>query len=79
MEEIKALGSWDEMQPGDILNTYNAHCLLFAGWNDPQHKQIIAYETGCPPDWKVVSHSIDVPWLKGLGYKPFRYKNMRSQ
>lgn len=73
------LATWDEMRPGDILNTYNAHCLLFAGWVDQSHKELIAYETGCPPDWKVVSHSIDVAWLKGIGYKPFRYKNMRAQ
>lgn len=72
------LNSWNDLRPGDILNTFNAHCLLFAGWDDPQHKKIIAYETGSPPNWKVVSHTIDTDWLRGLGYRPFRYKNMRD-
>ena len=70
------LKSWSELQPGDILNTFNAHCLLFAGWDDATQKEIIAYETGCPPDWKVVSHSIGVQWLRSLGYRPFRYTKM---
>lgn len=68
---------WKELQPGDILNTHNAHCLLFAGWLDGQHKQLLAYETGCPPTWKVVSHGIDAEWLKSLGYACFRYNGMK--
>lgn len=72
------LKSWDDLQPGDILNTFNAHCLLFAGWEDAGRKRIIAYETGCPPHWKVVANTIDTKWLRGLGYKPFRYRNMRD-
>lgn len=72
------LKSWDELQPGDILNTFNAHCLLFAGWADPEKKRLVAYETGCPPNWKVVQNRIDVAWLKSLGYKPLRYRNMRG-
>lgn len=71
------LKSWDELKPGDILNTYNAHCLLFAGWDDASRKRLVAYETGCPPHWKVVANTIDVKWLRGLGYKPYRYRNLR--
>lgn len=70
------MASWDELMPGDVLNTHNAHCLLFAGWADPQRKSLLAYETGSPPDWKVVSHAIDVAWLKSLGYQPLRYRKM---
>ncbi|MBX7208239.1 MAG: hypothetical protein K1X78_08020 [Verrucomicrobiaceae bacterium] len=72
------LNSWDDLHPGDILNTFNAHCLLFAGWNDPAHEKLIAYETGSPPDWKVVVHTIDANWLRSLGYRPFRYRNMEG-
>ncbi len=72
------LKSWDELQPGDILNTFNAHCLLFAGWDDAGKTRLIAYETGCPPNWKVVTNTIGRDWLRSLGYKPFRYKNMRG-
>ena len=71
------LKSWDELQPGDILNTFNAHCLLFAGWTDAGRKRLVAYETGCPPDWKVMQNTIDVAWLKSLGYRALRYRNMR--
>lgn len=71
------LKSWDELQPGDILNTFNAHCLLFAGWTDASKKRLVAYETGCPPDWKVMQNTIDVAWLKSLGYRALRYRNMR--
>jgi cell wall-associated NlpC family hydrolase len=72
------LKSWNELKPGDILNTFNAHCLLFAGWDDAEKTRIIAYETGSPPDWKVVSHSIDAKWLRSIGYRPLRYRKMRG-
>lgn len=70
--------SWSDLKPGDILNTYNAHCLLFAGWEDAEQKVLAAYETGSPPDWKVVAHGIDAKWLRSIGYKPLRYVNMRD-
>lgn len=69
---------WEALKPGDILNTHNAHCLLFAGWDDEEHVRLIAYETGCPPSWRVVGHTIDVKWLKSLGYKAYRYWGMRD-
>lgn len=68
--------AWNSLKPGDILNTHNAHCLLFAGWEDKKHVRLVAYETGCPPSWRVLSHSIDVEWLKSLGYSAFRYRGM---
>jgi len=70
------LKSWDELKPGDLLNTYNAHCLLFAGWEDAERKIITAYETGRPPHWKVISNRIYVEDLRSLGYRPFRYSRM---
>jgi len=71
------LHSWDELQPGDLLNTHNAHCLLFAGWEDGKRRRLIAYETGSPPTWKVLRHGIDVAWLKAEGYQAFRYRGLR--
>ena len=68
---------WDELMPGDILNTHNAHCLLFGGWLDGGRQQLLAYETGCPPTWKVTSHPIDSDWLKSQGYTCWRYNGMR--
>lgn len=69
---------WDALKPGDILNTHNAHCLLITGWDGPNRERVLAYETGSPPTWKVVSHTIDVAWLKSLGYRPYRYRGMTS-
>jgi cell wall-associated NlpC family hydrolase len=68
--------TWDELKPGDILNTHNAHCVLFAGWLDGKRTVLLAYETGCPPTWKVVRHGLDAEALKKLGYACFRYNGM---
>lgn len=69
---------WDELEPGDILNVHNAHCLLIADWDGPNRERVLAYETGSPPTWKVVSHTIEVSWLKSLGYQPYRYRGMQD-
>lgn len=71
-----ALPSFDDLQPGDILNTHNAHVLLFAGWLDSSRTQIVAYETGCPPTWKVVKHGLKRLPLEQAGYQPFRYRSI---
>ena len=68
--------AWNDLKPGDILNTNNAHCLIFAGWQDISRRQLKAYETGCPPTWKVMTHPIDTAWLKSLGYTTWRYRGM---
>jgi hypothetical protein len=70
---------WAQLQPGDVLNTHNAHCLLFAGWADEKQTELIAYETGSPPTWKVLRHPINTSWLQSLGYKAYRYAGMRTQ
>ncbi|HWB06583.1 MAG TPA: hypothetical protein VG796_26395 [Verrucomicrobiales bacterium] len=73
------VSSWQDLLPGDILNTWNSHALLFAGWLDESHSRIIAYETGSPPDWLVVRHSITVDMLVKQGYVPLRYQGMRGE
>lgn len=72
------LASYDELQPGDVLNTYNAHCLLFGGWVDEKRSRIWAYETGIPPHWKVIRHRPTVASLKESGFVPLRYRGMRE-
>ncbi len=74
----EALPSWDELKPGDALNIYNAHVLLFSGWIGPDRKYLAAYETGGPPDWKVIRHVIGVDFLKRKGYRPLRYRGIRE-
>ncbi|MCX6966745.1 MAG: hypothetical protein NTZ46_03030 [Verrucomicrobia bacterium] len=68
------LGRYEELKPGDILNSHNNHVLLFEKFADKKHARIIAYEAGSPPTWKVLRDSISVPMLQSFGYKPWRYK-----
>lgn len=70
------LPSWDALQPGDVLNIYNAHVLLFSGWIGADRKFLAAYETGGPPDWKVMRHVIGVDFLKRKGYRALRYRGI---
>ena len=72
------LDSWDKLQPGDILNTYNSHVTLFAGWADPGRTSLFAYETGVPPYWLVVRRTISTAHLRSLGFTPLRYRGMRE-
>lgn len=73
------LASWDELKKGDIVNKHNDHVLIFEHWIDTDKKnKFMAYETGCPPTWKVLRHPIDVSYVKGLGYSPHRYRNIRD-
>ena len=72
------LPSWDGLKPGDALNIHNVHVLLFCGWVDPARHFIAAYETGGPPDWKVIRHVIGVDFLKRKGYRPLRYQGIRE-
>jgi cell wall-associated NlpC family hydrolase len=71
------LPSWDALQPGDILNIWNSHVVLFAGWCDPSHTRLIGYEAGVPPHWLVVRHEIETDKLRRLGFTPLRYRRMR--
>ena len=72
------LPSWDDLKPGDALNIHNVHVLLFCGWVDPGRKFLAAYETGGPPDWKVIRHVIGVDFLKRKGYRPLRYQGIQE-
>jgi hypothetical protein len=71
------LASWDDLLPGDILNVHNAHVILFAGWHDAAHSQIIAIEAGVPPHWLVVRRVVPRSRLESQGFRPFRYRGMR--
>ena len=71
-----ALPSWDDLKKGDIVNKSNDHVLIFEHWLDESKTRFMAYETGCPPTWKVLRHPIQVNYVKGLGYLPYRYNNI---
>ncbi|MEM7012508.1 MAG: hypothetical protein AAF585_13610 [Verrucomicrobiota bacterium] len=70
------LESFDELLPGDIVNKHNDHVLLFVDWINERRTHFMAYETGSPPTWKVLRHPIEVAYVEGLGYRPFRYKRI---
>ncbi len=68
--------NWDDLRPGDILNTRNEHVILFARWNDPQRLGLLVYETGCPPTWKVFRRALKRRPLLEYGYEAYRYRNV---
>jgi hypothetical protein len=70
--------NWDELRAGDILNTRNEHVMLFEGWANAGRTGLIVYETGSPPDWKVVRHGLKRLPLLRYGYRAFRYRNIRD-
>jgi hypothetical protein len=71
------LASWDELLPGDVLNTYNSHVMLFAGWADAGRTQMLACETGVPPHWLVVRRTASRAELEAKGFQALRYRGMR--
>lgn len=71
------LTGYDDLQPGDALNTHNGHVLLFAAFTKADRSELLVYETGSPLGWLVTKHTTPVPFLKGLGYEPYRYRGMQ--
>jgi cell wall-associated NlpC family hydrolase len=69
---------WEDLRPGDALNIYNAHVLIFSGWTSEARTYLAAYETGGPPDWRVTRHIIATDFLKNKGYRPLRYRGIRD-
>jgi cell wall-associated NlpC family hydrolase len=72
------LVSWDDLRPGDILNTHNSHVALFAGWANPERTRLYTYETGVPPYWLVVRREVATRHLQSLWFVPLRYRGMRD-
>ncbi|HUF60496.1 MAG TPA: hypothetical protein VMN36_00345 [Verrucomicrobiales bacterium] len=72
------LQDYRDLRPGDILNKHNVHALLFARFTNEAKSELLAYEAGSPPSWKVLAHPIPANYLKGKGYKPYRYRGIRE-
>ena len=70
------LASWDELRPGDILNTHNAHVILFRGWADAGRSRLLATEAGVPPHWLVVHRTVARHVLERQGFQPLRYRGI---
>jgi len=72
------LPDFDSLKPGDVVNKEKVHVALFVGFNDPAHKNIVVYDVGCPPHWKVARHLISVAYLRKYGFKAWRYRGIRD-
>ncbi|MCB1095736.1 MAG: hypothetical protein KDN22_09195 [Verrucomicrobiae bacterium] len=72
------LPDFASLKQGDLVNKTNAHALLFVRFLDAEKTRFLAYETGSPPTWKVLKHPIQVDYVKGLGYLPYRYHHIRE-
>jgi hypothetical protein len=72
------LSSYHELKPGDILNSFNNHALLFYRFKDAREERLLAYEAGSPPTWKVLLNDIPVAMLKDQGFVPYRYARIRD-
>jgi putative hydrolase of the HAD superfamily len=72
----RPLRSMSELRAGDILNTANAHVILFAEWRDPDRTRALFYEAA--PFSKVVAREYEIAELESAGFKPLRYKKIRE-
>lgn len=70
------LGSWSDLRAGDILLN-DRHVVLFVGWK-VTGKEILAYEAGPFPVWKVSARGLYVEKLLQEGYAPWRYRWMEK-
>jgi cell wall-associated NlpC family hydrolase len=63
-----------QLRPGDILNKYNSHVRLFAGWADPEGKSMRMYEAG--DQWRVVQNPRNIAAMQEEGYTAWRYRGV---
>ena len=71
------LPSFDDLKPGDIALLPGVHVILFEGWANAAHTALYAIEAGGNPHWKCYRYHVRVETLRKLGYKPWRYNNIR--
>lgn len=70
------LSSWEELKPGDILLN-DRHVVLFVEWIVPG-KELVAYEAGPYPVWRVSAAGLYAPNLIENGYAPWRYRGIKE-
>lgn len=71
------LASWDELKSGDIL-LKDGHVILFEKWN-ADRTEIVGYEAGPKPFWRVNSCGLLKVRLMREGYHPWRYRYMKGK
>jgi hypothetical protein len=65
-----------DLQPGDILNKYNSHVRLFAGWADTEREEMLMYEAG--DRWRVAYNPRNLAEMLAEGYSAWRYRGMQD-
>ncbi len=65
------LDSYQDLQPGDLINKFDAHAMIFAGFADDERTQVRVYEAAFPC---VLERSHPIELLEGQGFLPMRYK-----
>ncbi|MDB6153016.1 MAG: hypothetical protein JWL90_1469 [Chthoniobacteraceae bacterium] len=75
----EALGSCDELKPGDIMDQPRGHVLLFAKWLDDSKSSALFYDADGGAQARVVAGVHRLALLRLMGAKPFRYKRIRDK
>jgi len=70
------LASYDELLPGDILNKFDSHVVLFAGFADEERTRARVIEAA---RIKVAEAEYDVAVLQANGFVPMRYKPLDAR
>lgn len=65
------LDSYDELKPGDIINRFDGHAVIFESFADAERTKVVVYEAG---GTKVQKSVYPVSQLKKGNFKPLRYK-----
>ena len=68
--------AWGALEPGDLLNSFDGHAILFAGWVDEARTTVRGYEAGFPG---VVESEHTVESLRSRGMVPQRYKPLDAR
>lgn len=64
------LDSFDELQPGDIINSFDGHVVIFESFVDADRTRVAVYEAGRT---RVEKSVYSVSKLQDEGFKPLRY------
>lgn len=73
----RRLASYNELQPGDILNRWNDHVVLFVRFTDPDRQGFEFYECGGERASKVTLERGRLEDFRRLGFVPLRYQRVR--
>ena len=65
------LESYDELRPGDLINKFDAHAMLFVEFTDETREHVRVIEATLP---KVLENEYPADKLAAAGFRPYRYK-----